>query len=187
MLLNDSWNVNSIFGLTFNKERETFFIPDKGVADIILPTAIGKNRSGSEVQQLNSLYTDTYANYLKKFKNDHNLDVRFGFRTQSNKSESDLGLGYNSPTDDFTSVGSGSNLLRQVGGALGEWNWLNVYANANYNYRDKYFLTTSYAVDGSSRFGDENLDGTNKYSLMTSITGAWLVSSENFMKDIKDY
>jgi TonB-dependent SusC/RagA subfamily outer membrane receptor len=116
--INDSWNVNSLFGLTFNKERETFFIPDKGVADIILPTAIGKNRAGSEVQQLNSIYTDTYTNYFKKFKSDDKLEVRVGLRTQSNKSESDLGLGYNSPTDDFTSVSSGSNLLRQVGGAL---------------------------------------------------------------------
>lgn len=183
--INDSWNVNSLFGLTFNKERETFFIPDKGVTDIILPTAIGKNRSGSEVQILNSIYTDTYANYFKKFKNDHKLDVRFGFRTQNNKSESDLGLGYNSPTDDFTSVSSGSNLLRQVGGSLGEWNWLNIYLNGNYNYHDKYFLTASYAVDGSSRFGDENLDGANKYALMTSLTGAWLVSSEDFMKNSK--
>ena len=183
--INDSWNVNSLFGLTFNKERETFFIPDHGVADIILPTAVGKNRSGSEVQQLNTLFTDTYANYLKKFKNDQRLDVRFGFRTQSNRSESDWGLGYNSPTDDFTSVGSGSSALRKVGGSLGQWNWLNMYANASYNYRDKYFLTTSYAVDGSSRFGDENLDGANQYSLMTSLTGAWLVSSENFMKDSK--
>jgi len=177
-IINNAWNVNSLFGLTYNKERETFFIPDKGVADIILPTAIGKNRSGSEVQIFNSIYTDTYANYLKKFKDDHKVDVRFGFRTQSNNSESDLGLGYNSATDDFTSVGAGSNLLRQVGGALGEWNWLNIYASANYNYRDKYFLTTSYAVDGSSRFGDNN-----KYSLMTALTGAWMVSAENFMKN----
>lgn len=177
-IINNAWNVNSLFGLTYNKERETFFIPDKGVADIILPTAIGKNRSGSEVQIFNSIYTDTYANYLKKFKDDHKVDIRFGFRTQSNNSESDLGLGYNSATDDFTSVGAGSNLLRQVGGALGEWNWLNIYASANYNYRDKYFLTTSYAVDGSSRFGDNN-----KYSLMTALTGAWMVSAENFMKN----
>jgi len=183
-VINDAWNVNTLFGLTYNKERETFFISDKGVADIILPTAIGKNRSGSEVQILNSLYTDTYANYFKKIREDHNIDVRFGFRTQKNHSESDLGLGYNSATDDFTSVGAGSNLLRQVGGALGEWNWLNIYASGSYNYRDKYFLTTSYAVDGSSRFGDD-LDGKNKFSLMTSITGAWLVSSENFMKDSK--
>lgn len=182
--LNKAWDINSILGLTFNKERETFFIPDYGVADIILPTAIGTNRSGSEVQNFKSLYTDTYANYFKNLNNDHNIDVRIGFRTQSNKSESDLGLGYNASTDDFTSVGAGSNLLRQVGGALGEWNWLNLYASGSYNYRHKYFLTTSYAVDGSSRFGD-TLNGAEKYALMTSITGAWLVSSEGFMKNLK--
>ncbi|MBP6181732.1 SusC/RagA family TonB-linked outer membrane protein [Flavobacterium sp.] len=188
--ISNSWHVNSIFGLTFNKERESFFIPDKGVANIDIPIGIpgisvtGTNRSGSEVQSLYSLYTDTYTSYLKNFKNTHNLDVRFGVRSQSNKSESDLGLGFNSATDDFTSVGAGSNVLRQVGGVLGEWNWLNIYASAKYNFRDKYFLTTSYAVDGSSRFGD-NLDGTNKFSLLTSLTGAWLISSENFMKNLK--
>lgn len=182
--LSKSWDLNTILGLTLNKERETFFIPDMGVADLVLPTAIAKNRSGSEVQIYNSIFTDTYANYTKHLNNDHNVDVRFGLRTQSNKSESDLGLGYNSSTDDFTSVGAGSNLLRQVGGALGEWNWLNIYANADYNYRNKYFLTTSYAVDGSSRFGDK-LDGSNKYALMSSLTAAWLVSSEGFMKNLK--
>ncbi len=183
--ISDSWNVNSLFGLTFNKERESFFIPDYGVSDIILPTAVGKNRSGSEVQRLYSVNTDTYANYFKNFNNNNNLDVRFGFRSQSSRSESDYGLGYNSPTDDFTSVGSGSILLRQVGGALGEWNWLNVYASAKYNYRGKYFLTASYAIDGSSRFGDGE-DSSNKYSLMGNIAGAWLISSENFMKGIKN-
>lgn len=183
--LNKSWDFNTILGLTLNKERETFFIPNKGVANLVLPTAIAYNRSGSEVQTYNSLYTDTYANYFKQLKNDHTIEVRFGIRSQSNKSESDLGLGYNSSTDDFTSVGAGSNMLRQVGGALGEWNWLNMYANASYNYRNKYFLTTSYAVDGSSRFGDKILDGSEKYALMTSLTGAWLISSEKFMKDSK--
>ncbi|WP_269226493.1 SusC/RagA family TonB-linked outer membrane protein [Flavobacterium eburneipallidum] len=185
-VINKAWNVNTLFGLTYNKERESFFIPDLGVADIILPTAIGTNRSGSEVQIMNSIYTDTYANYFKKFKEDHKLDVRFGFRTQKSHSESDLGLGFNSATDDFISVGAGSNLLRQVGGALGEWTWLNIYASGNYNYRDKYFLTTSYAVDGSSRFGDK-LNGKDRLSLMTSITGAWLVSAEDFMKDSKTF
>ncbi|WP_281225992.1 SusC/RagA family TonB-linked outer membrane protein [Flavobacterium aquiphilum] len=184
--INKAWNISSIVGLTFNKERETFFIPDAGVADIILPTDIGKNRSGSEVQVYNGLYTDTFASYLKSFENDHNLDVRFGFRSQSNKSETDYGLGYNSATDDFTSVGSGSPLLRQIGGSLGEWHWLNMYANGNYNFRNKYFLTASYAVDSSSRFGDDLKTGNSKFVLMSSISGAWLLSSENFMKNIKD-
>jgi TonB-linked SusC/RagA family outer membrane protein len=184
--ISKAWNVNSIVGLSFDKERESFFIPDKGVTDFMLPTAVGKNRSGSEVQSYNGLFTDTFANYMKTFYNDHNLDVRFGFRAQSNKTETDLGLGYNSSTDDFTSVSSGSALLRTVGGELGEWNWINMYASGNYNFRNKYFLTANYAVDGSSRFGDDASSGASKYALMTSISGAWMVSSEDFMKGLND-
>ncbi|WP_140486097.1 SusC/RagA family TonB-linked outer membrane protein [Flavobacterium sp. GSA192] len=182
--LSKSWDINNILGLTLNKERESFFIPDQGVADVVLPTAIGTNRSGSDIQQYNSLFTDTYAHYLKKINNDHNIEANFGLRTQSNRSERDLGLGFNSSTDDFTLVGAGSNLLRQVGGALGEWKWLNIYAGADYNYRNKYFLATSYAVDGSSRFGDK-MNGKEKYALMTSLSSAWLVSSEGFMKNFR--
>ncbi|WP_233622058.1 SusC/RagA family TonB-linked outer membrane protein [Flavobacterium agrisoli] len=184
--INKNWDISTILGLTFNKERESFFIPDLGVADIDLPTTIGKNRSGSEVQNYNNLYTDTYASWVKNSSEDHHFNVRFGLRTQNNKSESDLGLGYNSSTDDFTSVGAGSNLLRYVGGNLGKWNWLNVYANGEYNWRNKYFLSASYAVDGSSRYGDDADTGKDQYALMSAISGAWLISSEDFMKNAND-
>lgn len=171
-------SANLLVGLTYNKERETFFIPDFGVADIVLPTAIAKNRSGSEVQKLYSLYTDGYLSFDKSIDYKHNFHVRLGMRTQSNESESDLGLGFNSATDDFTTVGAGSNLLRQVGGALGEWNWVNAYLSAEYNYVNKYFLTVNSAYDGSSRFGEDVSFGS-----LGSLSGAWLVSSEKFMNN----
>lgn len=178
--INKSLKANLLVGLTFNKERENFFIPDFGVADITLPTAIAKNRSGSEVQQYYSLYTDGYLSYKKSIDYKHNFDLKVGLRTQSNESESDLGLGFNSATDDFTTVGAGSNLLRQVGGALGEWNWINSYVSAEYNYANKYYLTMNTAYDGSSRFG-EDID----FAALGSLSAAWLVSSEGFMKNTK--
>ncbi len=45
-------------------------------------------------------------------------------------------------------------------------------------------MTTNYAVDGSSRFGDK-VDGSNQYALMSSLSGAWMVSSEGFMKNLQ--
>lgn len=180
--INKALKANLLVGLNFNKERENFFIPNFGVADITLPTAIANNRSGSEVQQYYSLYTHGYLNYVKSIDYKHNFNVSLGMRTQSNKSESDLGLGFNSATDDFTTVGAGSNLLRIVGGALGEWNWVNSYINAEYNYLNKYFLTLNTSYDGSSRFGDEV-----KFSALGSISGGWLISSENFMKNSKAF
>src|SRR5690606_1137078 len=100
----------------------------------------------------------------------------------------DFGLGYNAPTDDFVSVGAGSNLLRQVGGSIGNWNWMNIYYAANYNYLNKYFLGLNVALDGSSRFGKNAQKGAigigdNKFAFMPSIAGSWLISSEDFMND----
>ncbi|MBD0824475.1 SusC/RagA family TonB-linked outer membrane protein [Aestuariibaculum marinum] len=174
----DAFKANLIIGLNYNKERERFFIPDFGVADITLPTAIAGNRSGSEVQRYYSLFTDAYLSYTKSIDFKHNFDVRLGSRTQSNESESDLGLGYNSATDDFTTVGSGSNLLRYVGGQLGDWKWVNNYLSLDYNYVNKYFVTLNTAYDGSSRFGE-----TVNFAPMGAVSAAWLISSESFLKD----
>ncbi len=186
---NENWNANLLAGLTYNKERENFFIPDFGVADITLPLAIAGNRSGSEVQRLYSIYTDAFLNFSKRFNNKHGLDVKLGLRSQNAETESDLGLGYNSATDDFTSVGAGSNLLRYVGGNLGEYNWLNIYVSTEYDYLNKYFIKLNGSVDGSSRFGSEVEEGAinlgeNALSVLGSLSGAWLLSSENFLKNI---
>lgn len=179
--LNNSLDLNTIVGLTLNKERENFFTPDRGVADGILGADIIKNQSGSDAQSYQSYYTDTYMNYKKTFREDHNFVTRLGFRAQSSKAENDFVYSYNSPTDDFTFIGAGA-LSSPIKGAVLESNWLNIYANANYDFRNKYFLTASYAVDGSSRFGDAQ-NGKEKLSLMTSISGAWMISSEKFLKN----
>jgi TonB-linked SusC/RagA family outer membrane protein len=179
--LNNSLDLNTIIGLTLNKERENFFTPDRGVTDFVLGDVIIKNQSGSDAQSYQSSFVDTYLNYSKNLKNDHNIVTRLGFRAQSSKSENDYVRSYNSPTDDFTFIGTGS-LSNPISGGLAETNWLNIYANANYDFRNKYFLTASYAVDGSSRFGD-GINGKERLSLMTAVSGAWMVSSEKFLKN----
>ncbi|MCM4157234.1 SusC/RagA family TonB-linked outer membrane protein [Gramella sp. AN32] len=183
---NNSIHLNSIVGLNYSKVRENFFIPDIGVVNDTLRTGVVRNKSGSEVQRLFTLYNDTYLDY-QKVSGYHSFDSRLGFRLQANKAESDYGYGFNSATDDFTSVGAGTNSLRQVGGFLGDWNWLNVYLATNYGYKNKYFLSLNLALDGSSRFGSEAQDwalgiGNEKFAFMPSLAGAWLISSESFME-----
>jgi TonB-linked SusC/RagA family outer membrane protein len=87
-------------------------------------------------------------------------------------------------------VGYGLNSLRRIGGSMGEWRWFNTYFNADYNLRSKYFLSFNMAIDGSSRFGKDVTDATvvhfgNNYPLMPSLSGAWLISSEDFMSHAK--
>lgn len=49
-----------------------------------------------------------------------------------------------------------------------------------YNYDERYYITASVRVDGSSKFS-----AGNKYATFPSVSGAWRVSGENFMKNQK--
>jgi TonB-linked SusC/RagA family outer membrane protein len=48
-----------------------------------------------------------------------------------------------------------------------------------YNYKQTYFLTGSYRIDGSSRFGANNM-----YGNFWSVAGSYLMSNEDFIKNI---
>ena len=61
------------------------------------------------------------------------------------------------------------------------WDWtMNSYfARGTYTYDDKYTITLTGRVDGSSRFGEDN-----KYGFFPSGGFSWLVSEENFMSNV---
>jgi TonB-linked SusC/RagA family outer membrane protein len=181
-----SLSIETRIGVIYDKTRESFFIPAKGVTPDTLSNDIVSSRSGSMVKSFFSLYNDTRMSYRKRFHNVHDLSARIGLRYLRSKAEQDFGLGYNSPIDQLVSVQFGSNALRQVGGSIGESSWLNTYLNADYSYSDKYFLSFNMAMDGSSRFGKEipgalDISG-NKYAVLPSIAAAWLISSEKILK-----
>ncbi|MCD8260277.1 MAG: TonB-dependent receptor [Bacteroides sp.] len=113
--------VSSAVGLRFYKERERVFLPG-GIAHDILPTALVDNAMQHHVERTLSISNETRANYLFKFAHDHSLNTIVGFRYQHNKVEDDWGKSYNSPSDDFTSLGNGLNSLALVNGSLGTWN-----------------------------------------------------------------
>ncbi|MCK7553591.1 SusC/RagA family TonB-linked outer membrane protein [Chitinophaga sedimenti] len=183
---NDNWSANTLFSVMYDKVRENIFVPSAGVAKDTLDNAIAKNRLGTQVKRIYSLYSDSRISYRKNINNIHNISANVGLRYQKNSSEQDYALGYNSATDELVSVQNGVAALRQVGGGIGEWNWMSIYLNADYGFRNKYFLSFNVAADGSSRFGKEakngiSMSGTH-WPVMPSIGAAWLISSEDFMQ-----
>ena len=65
-----------------------------------------------------------------------------------------------------------------VNGSFDSPSILSYLSQVNYSYEDRYFLSGSYRVDGSSAFAPGN-----KYGTFPSISGGWLVSNEDFLKD----
>lgn len=183
--ISNSIKASTLVGVMFDKVRETFFVPRKGIANDTLSNAVADSRMGSQVKRLFSIYNDTRLEFNRTYNRIHNVSSRLGMRYQSNKAEQDFSLGFNSATDDLTSVQSGNNALRQAGGDIGEWAWLNFYFNTDYGFRDKFFVSLNVAMDGSSRFGAQAPNGItlsgHKFPIMPSLGAAWLVSSEDFM------
>ncbi|MGZ5192015.1 MAG: TonB-dependent receptor plug domain-containing protein, partial [Flavisolibacter sp.] len=183
--ISKNFNASTLIGVAFDKVRENFFVPKKGIADDTLSNGIAESRMGTQVKRLFTIYNDTRVEFKKTFNRNHNIASRLGIRIQQNEAEQDFALGFNSATDDLTSVQNGVNALRQVGGGIGDWNWINNYFNIDYGFNNKLFLTFNMALDGSSRFGKEAQDGIsisgNKFAVMPSLGAAWLISSENFM------
>lgn len=181
--------LGTIVGITYDKVREQRFVPRKGVTDDTLANAIAYSRLAGNQKNINNLYNDTYIDFTKKLNADNKLSMRAGLRYLNGSYEQYLALGYNSATDDFISVGTGQAALRKVGGDLGKYTWINSYAAIDYALKNKYFFSFNAAMDGSSRFAPNATQGVkiggNSYALLPSIAGAWLISSENFMKQLK--
>ena len=183
--ISSHFKASSVIGVVYDKVREDFFVPRKGITDDTLSNDIAQSRMGTQVKRLFTVYNDTWLAYNTTVNNRHNVTGRLGIRNQVNKAEQRFGRSFNSATDDLVSVQSGSAALRQVGGGIGNWNWMNIYLGVDYGFMSKLFLTLQAAVDGSSRFGDDVPDGLRtkgrNLAIMPSVGAAWLVSSENFM------
>jgi TonB-linked SusC/RagA family outer membrane protein len=178
-------NLQTGIGVTSDKVRENTFIPRGGVVNDTLSNAIADSRMGSQVQRLYSIYNDTHLSFDKTFNRIHHVSANVGFRYNSNNTQDNYSLGYNSATDQLISVGTGSTLLRRTGGDLGKWNSLNNYLGVDYQLLGKYLFSYNMAVDASSRFGTQvpnalTISGT-KFAVLPSIAAGWLISSEKFM------
>lgn len=182
-------NLLVLGGVTYSKVRENIFIPQRGVVPEMLDNSVALNRSGTNVERLYSLFSDARLSYTKSFNDLHSLNASVGFRYNTNKMEADYGLGYNSATDDYVTVGNGQAALRRISGENGQWNWLNTYASVDYDFSKKYFASINLAVDGSSRFGKNIPDvltvGGAKLAVMPSVSAGWLLSSEGFFSSVK--
>lgn len=185
---NKHFSLKTLFGLTIDKNRETFFIPDLGVNEEVGTNAIIKNQIGGQVQRLFSTYSDTRFDYTNTFGYAHNFNLGLGFRYNKNRLQEDRGYSYNSGTDDLVTLGSGVITLNDAYANAGNWVWMSYYAAINYNYLNKYFLDVNMAVDGSSRFGKDTADGMSlfghRFGLFPSVQAAWLLSSEDFMSGV---
>ena len=165
--------ITNLTGFDFNNDRESIFIPNIGVVS----TGLVKNSPRDMVTELRSMQNYTVISYKYLDDNKHQLNFNGGIRYMSNTYKNNLAEDFNTPSDDFRSLGRGSGYeyLRESLGEVSGLKWISYYGQANYNFLDKYYLTALLTIDGSSVSNKEN-----RYNIYPSVYGAWRINRDYF-------
>ncbi len=173
--------LNSTFGLTYNVLKESVFMPNRGMEHYYENEAINVSKGTSNT--LTSLYNNTFLRYENNIGTNHRITTNTGFNLLTNSFELDWGLTKNAhENDQYRMLQDGTNKLREMGGENRDWNWLSFYENVSYSYKDKYLVTGSVSLDGSSRLG-KNAANTVKinsipFGIFYGAGIGWRISNE---------
>ncbi|MCP9752678.1 TonB-dependent receptor [Ferruginibacter sp. HRS2-29] len=123
--------------------------------------------------------TNNYFTFKKNFSQKHDLEAVAGMSFQDYNSEFANVYGEQFPNQQLQKLAS-AGLIK--GGTSRESNstFLSYFARANYKFNNRYLVTLSGRVDGSSVFGNDN-----RYGFFPAASLGWIVSEENFMQGQK--
>lgn len=178
--------IKSAYGLTYNVLKEHIFMPLQGMARYYNLEA--HNVAKVANNSITTFYNNTYALYSRTIGN-HRLTSNTGVNIQTNRFELDWGLTMNAHENDrYRAIQHGQDNLRQIGGQNRAWNWISFYEFLNYSYMDRYLLSASLSVDGSSRVG-RNADNTlsiggQPFGLFYAAGAGWRISGEPFLRNV---
>jgi TonB-linked SusC/RagA family outer membrane protein len=160
--------------------KSIFSYDNSQITDHIYYSAVHYNGAGTNgavndmTTNENKVVSSTTLNYNKTF-GDHSLGFLAGFETEKNVTDFQRATGTDLPTSSLQTVataGIQSASSYEWGNSL-----VSGLSRLEYNYKQKYFLSSSYRRDGSSR-----LHPDTRWSNFWSVGGSWLLSSEDFMK-----
>jgi len=119
---------------------------------------------------------NVYANYIKDFGT-HNINLTAGYEASKSAGSNLYGNGSNAKFG-LTVLDQTDVVGRTTGGGEGLGRFESLFARATYQYANRYVLQGVVRRDGSDKFGPEN-----RYGVFPSISAAWKISEENFLKD----
>ncbi len=176
--INSKFNISTLVGINFNNARENIFLPNIGIVQV--DSAF--NSPGDFVNEFRSMQNHTQFNYANKTASGHSFILNGGFRYMKNSYKHNLSLDLNTPSDDFKSLGDGSqySFLRSTTGDNRGLGWISYFGNLNYNFRNKYFIMGNFSYDGNSATNKDH-----RYNFYPSLGAAWRLSSESFLNEAR--
>jgi len=175
-------NITPIKGLTFMAEASTNinYKTEYRYTPIIdyeyFTQASSGSRSANNGYFLNF---NTYVTYDFNHKK-HSFTVMTGHESQENQSETLFGSREGYLFNSVHELGVGDSKTAKNNSARYSSAIESYYGRFNYNYDNRYLLTSTLRRDGSSSFAEKN-----RWATFPSLAIAWRINNEGFMKDIE--
>jgi TonB-linked SusC/RagA family outer membrane protein len=183
---NNHLSLQEHFSYSLVNTSEKYYIPLNGVPSYYVSN-VG-NTVENEVRSLaskqNSVYSDTRLTWNNRY-GAHDVTVFGGARMLFESFKVNQQYGYNTGSDKTPFMHSGLLFANTVG-ETEDWNSLAWYAQANYNYKSRYYLQANLTAEASSRFGKEagmKMFGVG-WGIFPGVQGSWVVSNEPWMAEI---
>ncbi|TDE18628.1 SusC/RagA family TonB-linked outer membrane protein [Dyadobacter psychrotolerans] len=121
--------------------------------------------------------TNNFLTYDKLF-DVHSINLTAGMTYQESQRKVNWIQGTQFPSDLYQKIASAAT---KSDGTSTETNFrfLSYFLRANYKFADKYLLSVSGRVDGSSRFGVNS-----RYGFFPAASAGWVITEENFLKQV---
>jgi len=176
--------LSETFSYTLDRNSQRYYRPVGGMPTYLIE-GVGtvQNLAMSMFSKETSVMSDTRLRFTKNLGR-HFLDVYGGLRYTSFVFDDNEVTGmYVSAGNDKAPNVSASMDYKLANGVSDSWKSITWYANADYNYRNLYFLQASLAVESSSRFG-ENASGLDlagvKWGIFPGVQAGWILTNEKW-------
>lgn len=142
----------------------------------VIRSSAEKNSTELMVNNENLL---SYARTSKS--GEHALSAFVGNSFQVTAQDSKYAVTVNANSDEFGGINTGDQKsLDSIGSSSPTWNLMSFFAGAQYAFKSKYIVGANVRADGSSRFAEGK-----QWGYFPSISAAWRISAEPFLKNSK--
>ncbi len=163
-------NVRSIFSYDNTTVKDHIYFSANHFSGAATNGAVHEMRTVYE-----KMVSSTTANYNETFE-DHSVGTLIGFEAEKNTTDFVRATGNNLPTSTLHTVATAGT---QTSSAYSWGNsMVSVLSKIDYNYAQRYYASTSFRRDGSSR-----LDPEHRWGNFWSVAGSWRIAGEKFMQD----
>ena len=176
------------FSYNLVNTNEMYYIPINGTPRYYV-SSIGdycNNEVRSLASKQNSVMSDTRLDWHNRF-GAHYVHAFAGARINWETYTMNSQLGYDTGNDKTPQMKSSLKSTQDVG-VNDTWNSMAMYLQAEYNFRNRYFLQGNLTMEGSSRFGQEGgdinmLDAA--WGLFPGVQASWVISNESWLAKVK--